>query len=51
MEVPEAIIHKAGEPNPLVGLFDSDCLAGERSARYRLSRRFDTKPSNPNLQA
>jgi hypothetical protein len=25
----EIIIHKADEPNPIVGLFDSDGLAGE----------------------
>jgi hypothetical protein len=29
VEVSEIIIHKADEPNPVVGLFDADGLAGE----------------------
>src|SRR5258706_10894574 len=36
VEVSEIIIHKADEPNPFVGLFDADGLAGEHLAEIDL---------------
>src|SRR6266571_323366 len=29
VEVAQIMIHEADEPNPVVGLFDADCLAGK----------------------